>query len=216
MSDQPPSASSPFCCPGQPAEQDDARSRILETATRLFAEKGFAATSIREISQAAGVTNPTIYYHFGSKSGLYHCIVAESNTAVREHVERLLEDASSFRAGLVGWLMAYFTAARQNPHLLRMHFATAIGLVEPPEGLDLRQLEAERRAHLQAMLRRGQEAGCIRRDLALDAIQNLLAGCLLIPMLHFMTGVQDCLSQTTAEQLIDLFLNGAAPPKQEP
>ena len=43
---------------------DDIRRRIAQVATQLFGAKGFAATSIRDIAQAASVTNPTIYYHF--------------------------------------------------------------------------------------------------------------------------------------------------------
>ena len=42
----------------------DARNTILESAKELFAQKGYSASSIREISQAAGVTKPVIYYHF--------------------------------------------------------------------------------------------------------------------------------------------------------
>ncbi len=43
---------------------------ILRVAARLFATRGFEATSVREIVEAAGVTKPTLYYYFGSKEGL--------------------------------------------------------------------------------------------------------------------------------------------------
>jgi len=47
------------------------KKRILFEATRLFAQKGYAATSIREICRAAGVNKPSVYYHFGDKKSLY-------------------------------------------------------------------------------------------------------------------------------------------------
>ena len=49
--------------------------RIARVAARLFAERGFDATSVREIAEASGVTKPTLYYHFGSKQGLGEAIL---------------------------------------------------------------------------------------------------------------------------------------------
>ncbi|MBI5524578.1 MAG: TetR/AcrR family transcriptional regulator [Desulfarculus sp.] len=47
------------------------RQRLLRAASELFAQKGYAATTVREIVAAAGVTKPVLYYYFGSKEGLY-------------------------------------------------------------------------------------------------------------------------------------------------
>jgi AcrR family transcriptional regulator len=48
-----------------------ARERLLAEATRLFAEKGYAGTSTREICLAAQANVAAIHYHFGGKEGLY-------------------------------------------------------------------------------------------------------------------------------------------------
>jgi AcrR family transcriptional regulator len=56
--------------PTQPADPA-ARERLLKAAIRLFTQKGYAATSVREIVEGAGVTKPALYYHFKSKEGLY-------------------------------------------------------------------------------------------------------------------------------------------------
>jgi AcrR family transcriptional regulator len=53
----------------------DVRQRILVAAEELFADKGFAATSIREIASSAGVNSAMIYYYFKDKRGLYRAIV---------------------------------------------------------------------------------------------------------------------------------------------
>jgi TetR/AcrR family transcriptional regulator len=45
--------------------------RLLQAARDLFTEKGYAATSVREIVDAAGVTKPMLYYYFKSKEGIY-------------------------------------------------------------------------------------------------------------------------------------------------
>jgi AcrR family transcriptional regulator len=48
-----------------------ARERLLKAAAALFARKGYAATTVREIVEAAGVTRPVLYYYFRSKEGLF-------------------------------------------------------------------------------------------------------------------------------------------------
>lgn len=53
------------------ALQPKARQRLLESATRLFAEHGKDDVSVRQIADSAGVTHGAIRYHFGSKDRLY-------------------------------------------------------------------------------------------------------------------------------------------------
>jgi AcrR family transcriptional regulator len=53
----------------------NARQRILETATDLFAEKGYTGTYVREIVEKAGVSKPVLYYYFQSKEGLFYAIL---------------------------------------------------------------------------------------------------------------------------------------------
>lgn len=55
--------------PGEPA-----RERLLLAGLRLFAEQGYAKTSIRQIALAAGVNIAAISYYFGNKAGLYRAV----------------------------------------------------------------------------------------------------------------------------------------------
>jgi TetR/AcrR family transcriptional regulator len=47
------------------------RERLLSAALELFRMRGYAATTVREIVEAAGVTKPVLYYWFGNKEGIY-------------------------------------------------------------------------------------------------------------------------------------------------
>ena len=50
------------------------RTSVLDAALELFAQHGFADTSLREISRRTGVSHPLILHHFGSKEGLYESV----------------------------------------------------------------------------------------------------------------------------------------------
>jgi AcrR family transcriptional regulator len=51
------------------------REQLLDVGRRLFAERGFEATSIEEVASRAGVSKPVVYEHFGGKEGLYAVVV---------------------------------------------------------------------------------------------------------------------------------------------
>ena len=59
------------------ADGAEARHRLLHTALRLFAQKGFAKTSTREIAREAEVNISAISYYFGDKEGLYAATFSE-------------------------------------------------------------------------------------------------------------------------------------------
>ncbi len=48
----------------------ETRNRIIGASVRLFAERGYEGVGVQEIVEAAGVTKPTLYHHFGNKRGL--------------------------------------------------------------------------------------------------------------------------------------------------
>ncbi len=50
------------------------RDRVVESALRLFSERGTTAVSMRELAEAADVTVPGLYYHFSSKAELIHAV----------------------------------------------------------------------------------------------------------------------------------------------
>jgi AcrR family transcriptional regulator len=61
----------------EPDQQDSGRQRLLEAAEELFATKGYAATTTREISDHAGLSRGLLYYHFPSKEALFNALIKE-------------------------------------------------------------------------------------------------------------------------------------------
>lgn len=72
------------------------REVLLETAERLFAERGFAATSVRDIVRDAGTSAPSLYHFFGSKENLVVELVADRHTAYCDALEAELRSAETF------------------------------------------------------------------------------------------------------------------------
>lgn len=76
--------------PGRPPKEasDRARAQILEAATELFSEQGFAATPVSLICQRAGVAKPALYWHFDSKEGLLEAVLEEGGARWIEDLQK--------------------------------------------------------------------------------------------------------------------------------
>src|SRR6516164_7901638 len=61
------------------------RERILKAAVRLFAERGYEATSVRTLATKAHVNQAAVNYHFKTKDGLYREVLREAIHALTEH-----------------------------------------------------------------------------------------------------------------------------------
>jgi AcrR family transcriptional regulator len=101
----------------------DTKDRILDAAERLFAEQGFEAASLRQITSEAGVNLAAINYHFQSKEQLLQAVVMRKARPVnRRRLEMLDQLEADFPAGplpLEGVLQALlepFLRASDSPH----------------------------------------------------------------------------------------------------
>jgi len=71
----------------------DRRTRIIETSTELFLEKGFAGTSMSAIAKACGITKASLYHHFKGKDALFIACVTHGYTAALDAIEGVVDDA---------------------------------------------------------------------------------------------------------------------------
>jgi len=77
---------------GRKMERSDTRTKLLDTAERLFAEKGIHATSLRNIITEAGANLAAVHYHFGSKDALVREVFARRIRPVNEKRIMRLEE----------------------------------------------------------------------------------------------------------------------------
>jgi len=107
-----PDEGTPPAPPGASTKSEQTRALILETAMRLFQERGYDKTTMRAIAQEAGVSVGNAYYYFAGKEhliqGFYDRIAAEHQVAVREVLAR----ENDLEARLAGVLKAWLDIAQ--------------------------------------------------------------------------------------------------------
>lgn len=82
---------------GETPADIDTRSSVMAEAAKLFATRGYDAVSVREIVQAAGVTKPALYYHFGSKEGVARALLEDFFVAADETRARVFKTTCGLR-----------------------------------------------------------------------------------------------------------------------
>ena len=121
-SDPTPSAAEPR---KQRSDGAEARLLLLHAALRLFAEKGFAKTSTREIALAAGANLAAISYYFGDKAGLYRAAFTEPMGCAQDHLTTLDQPDLSLRPSLHGFMASFLAPMKQGElvqQCTRLHF----------------------------------------------------------------------------------------------
>ncbi len=105
------------------------KARILGQAAKAFAERGYEGVGVQDLCDAAGVTKPTLYYHFGSKEGLLAALFEERFGAFNARLRAAAEYPGARRGDLAGALLsamtAFVDAARADPDFSRVRLASS-------------------------------------------------------------------------------------------
>jgi AcrR family transcriptional regulator len=109
-----------------PAER---RELILESAGRLFGERGYAHTSLDEIAAAAGVTKPILYRHFDSKKALYLALLERHRDDLPRFFARVPADLP-FEQRVEVILETWFDYVTEHGYAWRMIFRDSGGGAE--------------------------------------------------------------------------------------
>jgi AcrR family transcriptional regulator len=143
----------------------DRRQQLVSVATRLFAERGYEATTTAAIAEAAGVTEPILYRHFENKQDLFVAIVREMSELTMRHWKELT-------SGTDDPAEAIRRIARQFPtHVSQLADAYHVihGALSTSRDKQVLKVMHEHYVQIEdfftAIFARGQKAGLIRKDM---------------------------------------------------
>lgn len=156
------------------------RELILAGAAKLFRQQGYAATTLRQIAQAAGIKAGSIYYHFGSKDEILGVVLDEGiravDVAVRDRLSRLAPDASHrerVAAAIAGHLHGLLQRGDFTSANIRIY-----GQIPAPLKARHRVLRQAYARFWDELLLRARESGELRGDVSLAMLRLFLIGAL--------------------------------------
>ncbi len=105
---------------GRPVDADSERTRqeILNAAERLFADQGFAATSIRQIADVVGVNTAMVHYYFGKKQQLLQAVLERALEPLAASIAAFEPDTSAPLADFAAMFIALVSAHPNLPRLM--------------------------------------------------------------------------------------------------
>ena len=158
----------------------DAKEKLLAAGAKLFAEKGFAGISIRQLADEAGVNSAMISYYFGGKEGLYEAVI----TTQYERLLGKFEEIAASPAPVQKKLHMYAEVIRRNhmedqplmARLVQGELSSPTACMEKV----IRKYTARSAKLVSGILREGIQNGQLRQD-----IDPLFAALALAGMLNF-------------------------------
>src|ERR1700722_6117612 len=193
-------------------EKEGRRSDILAAAKKVFARKGYHATTIADIAKAAKLSYGSIYWYFDSKDALFHALMEAEGQALRDHVTHALLSTPTrgapdapFRAA-VRTTFEFFEADRA---LVKLLFRDSYALGD--------RFEKHLFGIFEAFIRdiEGIVEDAQRRGRIIEAPPRMVAcsvAALVGQIAHRRLVTDDGLSaEVTADFVVSLLLNGLLP-----
>jgi AcrR family transcriptional regulator len=186
------------------------RRHILCAALKSFADRGYAATSVQEIVDAARVSKPVLYYYFKDKADLFDALVEQAH----DERYRLMMEADARGQSLPEKLeeiaAAIFEFSVQNRELMRLAFATAFTAAgQAPGQTKCREKGKRSFQFIRSLMEQGQVSGELDRHFTVDELAMGFYGQLNSHVMVRLLMPECPLNRETAEHIVRLFLQGA-------
>lgn len=190
---------------------NDTEDRLLEAALTLFAEKGYEATSVREIIEATGVTRPVLYYYCSNKEDLFKRLVHWKHEQAYRELGRIVQETKGTAHRLRAIMQGSFTFCAADPRVPRVMFQTYFGPVIPGISEFMAEVAKLRFLVVRQVIQDGLDAGELQGG---DASSLSLVFCCImdqhINVLARLANPKERLTPKLADGLVNVFLFGTA------
>jgi TetR/AcrR family transcriptional regulator, cholesterol catabolism regulator len=181
--------------------------RLFDTAAALFWEKGYAATTTREIASAVGIQQASLYYHVASKEDLLYQLGVSSLERLQSEVQSALAQIRDPLERIAAFIQVHLTT-------LLKHQIRHVTVLTELHGLTARHREAvlalrKRYAGLvRALLEEAQRAGAVRADIPARYLYLALLNMLNWAVFWFRQGQSSSIEEV-AGFFRTIFLDGS-------
>lgn len=186
---------------GAESLSDGREAQLLAIARRLFAQKGYDATSLRDIAEAAQITKAALYYYFPNKDALYERVVIDSMDSLLAQVSAAVERAPTPTAKV----RAFLQSSADVLHHTRDRWVAGSNAFWQAGATGRRGLALKQRDAYEHLLR-----DCLARGIAsgeLRAVDPAMAGRLLLSGLNQMARWYRPDGALTAREVMDQYLD---------
>jgi TetR/AcrR family transcriptional regulator len=192
--------------------ETDVREKLIKAGENLFARKGLAGVSIREVSTAAGTNSALISYYFGGKEGLYSAVLETQFSPIGIILDSMAGSKASAVEKIVEYARHVANVHRTQPFLTKFLMGEILNPSRFFEAIIRKYIERVY-CFLTDTLKAGIAAGELRPDLDVPAAALALAGMMNFYFISRPIS-QNFVAGGTAQdaqyvvQAVEIFLNG--------
>jgi AcrR family transcriptional regulator len=152
---------------------------ILDAATAEFAQYGLGGARLERIIANTHTSKRMVYYHFGSKDGLYQAVLEHVNTTTRFRDDTFDPSVGTPLEALARFIDNVFESMSERPDFVRLlTFENLSGAMHVKASTLIGALNQRGMTHMATLLARGQTMGMIRADIApLDVYMHAIGLC---------------------------------------
>jgi AcrR family transcriptional regulator len=137
----------------------DKRQRVLYSAKRAFATRGFTGANVNDIARDAGISVGALYKYFRSKEDIFLAIIEASRDLIEEIIDRILEKERTFYGRVEAILRAAVDSSMADPDMVRIYIACTTQELAPLAGETAAQIESATAGRYTAMVAEARERG---------------------------------------------------------
>ncbi|HEX7486885.1 MAG TPA: TetR/AcrR family transcriptional regulator [Vicinamibacterales bacterium] len=199
-----------------PTEQDErTRGRLLRAAVCVFDRKGYAAASVREIVEMAGVTKPALYYHFGSKERLLTTVLEEASREFTRTMERAISRPGMARDRLFALCADLHGLFQEHVPVVRVAHAVFFGPVEGVPPFDFAAFDRQLERAVRRIVEDGQAAGEIAPDALPSDVALVIMGIIGVFATRQIHYGSEPIGPDTLQRLLGLLFDGVLGKRQQ-
>ncbi|MFE7244055.1 TetR/AcrR family transcriptional regulator [Streptomyces sp. NPDC057580] len=187
------------------------RSELLGIAAEMFATRGYAQTTVRDIADEAGILSGSLYHHFSSKEAILTELLQDFLGSLHQRFVTIVEEGDNPKAILDSLIRSSFAAINEVPHAVALYQKESSYLATVPEFKFVANTSRDIEQVWLGVLDAGRMSGIFRKDLDRDLVYRYIRDAIWASVHWYRPGGR-LTHETMADQYIALLHDGLLKP----